>query len=155
MTFTAVTPAAFSTPRQDMHDALQAIVDLFITDTSYAIVRKFWHEIPPTLGAEGPFVAIGEVIEEIVHTEGTRITQLTCQLYYVDLITDAQEYARRVNTFADKMRDYLTANARIISRGMLQQTGFAETEVRQGPAQLGAPYATVTYRVMEGRDASV
>lgn len=146
-----VIPSSYQTNRQDLADALQAIIDAFIASTSFAIVRKFWHELPATLMGEGPFVAIGEVVETITHTEGLRITLFTGSLIYVDWLTDPVEYAARVNRFSDMMRDLFTANPTITNRGLLQETGFQEAELTQGTTRFGAPSLLFTYNVQEGR----
>lgn len=147
-----VIPSSYQTNRQDLSDALQAIIDAFIASTSFAIVRKFWAELPATLRGEGPFVAIGEVVETITHTEGLRITLFTGSLIYVDWLTDPVEYARRVNRFSDMMRDLFTANPTITGRGLLQETGFQEAELTQGADRFGAPSLLFTYNVQEGRN---
>lgn len=146
-----VIPSSYQTNRQDLGDALEAIIDAFIASNSYAIVRKFWHELPATLMGEGPFVAMGDVTETIRHTEGLRITVFTGSLWYVDWLTDPQEYDSRVNVFADQMRDLFTANPSITNRGLLEQTGFQVGELQQGSTRFGAPQLLYTYTVQEGR----
>ena len=146
-----VIPSSYQTNRQDLDDALQAIIDAYIASNSYAIVRKFFSELPATLAGEGPFVAIGDIIETIRHTEGLRITLFTGSLYYVDWLTDPVEYNTRCNTFADQMRDLFTANPTITNRGLLQQTGFVTGELSQGSLRFGAPQVLFTYNVQEGR----
>jgi len=146
-----VIPSSYQTNRQDLDDALEAIMNAFIASNSYAIVRKFWHELPATLAGEGPFVAVADVQETIRHTEGLRITLFTGSMYYVDWITDPIEYNTRVNLFADQMRDLFTANPTITNRGLLQQTGFQTGELSQGNLRFGAPQLLFTYNVQEGR----
>lgn len=146
-----VIPSSYQTNRQDLDDALEAIIDAYIASNSHAVVRKFWSELPASLTGEGPFVAIGDIQERITHTEGLRITLFTGSLYYVDWLTDPQEYNRRCNTFADQMRDLFTANPTITNRGLLQQTGFQTGELRQGTLVFGAPQLLFTYNVQEGR----
>lgn len=146
-----VIPSSYQTNRQDLDDALQAIIDAYIASNSYAIVRKFWSELPATLTGEGPFVAVGDVTETIRHTEGLRITVFTGSLWYVDWLTDPQEYNARCNVFADQMRDLFTANPTISPRGLLEQTGFQVGELQQGPNRFGAPQLLYTFTVQEGR----
>lgn len=153
MTLNAVViPSSYTTDRQELNDALEAIIDAFIASTSFAIIRKFWSELPNTLTGEGPFVAIGDIVETIRHTEGLRITLYTGSLWYVDWISDPVEYNERVNVYADHMRDLFTANPTITSRGLLQQVGFQEGELRQGTMTFGAPQLLFTYNVQEGRN---
>jgi len=153
MTLNAVIiPSSYQTDRQELNDALEAIIQAFIASTSYEVVKKFWSELPATLMGEGPFVALGDLTETIRHTEGLRITLFTGSLWYVDWITDPSEYNTRVNRFADMMRDLFTANPTISSRGLLQQVGFQEGELHQGSATFGAPQLLFTFNVQEGRN---
>lgn len=152
MTLNAVViPSSYQSNRQELDDALEAIIDAFIASNSYAIVRKFWHELPRTLTGEGPFVAVLDVNETITHTEGLRITLFTGSLVYVDWLTDPQELNTRINTFADQMRDLFTANPTITNRGLLQQVGFRVGEMSQGNLRFAAPELMFTYNVQEGR----
>jgi hypothetical protein len=152
MPFTPIIPASYQQDRQDLNEALEALLDAFIASTSFAIIRKFWSELPATLTGDGPFVALGDITEEIRHTEGLRITLYTGSIWYVDWLTDPVEYNQRVAVFADHMRDLFTANPTITGRGLLQQTGFQEGELRQGTMNFGAPQLLFTYNVLEGRN---
>ena len=152
MPFVPIIPASYTTDRQDLNDALEALLDAFIASTSFAIVRKFWSELPNTLTGEGPFVAIGDITEDIKHDISLRTTVYSGSLWYVDWLTDPTEYNARVNVFADHMRDLFTANPTITGRGLLQQVGFQEGELRQGTMNFGAPQLLFTYNVQEGRN---
>jgi hypothetical protein len=152
MSFSVIIPSSYQSNRQDLNDALQALIDAFIASTSFAIVRKFWSELPNTLTGEGPFVALGDITETITHDISLRTTVFTGSLWYVDWLTDPVEYNQRVAVFADHMRDLFTANPTITGRGLLQQVGFQEGELRQGTMVFGAPQLLFTYNVQEGRN---
>lgn len=152
MPFTPIIPASYQQDRKDLQDALLALIDAFIASTSFAIVRKFWSELPNTLTGEGPFVALGDITETITHDISLRTTVYTGALWYVDWLTDPSEYNDRVAVFADHMRDLFTANPTITGRGLLQQVGFQESELRQGVMNFGAPQVLFTYNVQEGRN---
>lgn len=152
MSFSPIIPSSYTTDRQDLNEALQALIDAFIASTSFAIVRKFWSELPSTLTGEGPFVALGDITETITHDISLRTTVYTGSLWYIDWLTDPVEYNERVAIFADHMRDLFTANPTITGRGLLQQVGFQEGELRQGTMVFGAPQLLFTYNVQEGRN---
>lgn len=147
-----VIPSSYTSDRQELQQALGLIIDAFIASTSFAIIRKFWSELPNTLTGEGPFVAIGDITEAITHDISLRTTLYTGSLWYVDWLTDPEEYNNRVAVFADHMRDLFTANPTITGRGLLQQTGFQEGELRQGTLVFGAPQLLFSYNVQEGRN---
>jgi len=153
MTLNAVVvPASYQSDRQELNDALAAIIAAFIASNAHTIVRKFWSELPATLMGEGPFVAVGDITEAIQHDHSLRITVYTGSLWYVDWITDPSEYNARCNTFADQMRDLFSANPTISTRGVLQQVGFRDGELRQGTATFGAPEVLFTFNVQEGKN---
>jgi len=152
MPFVPIIPASYQQDRQDLQDALAALIDAFIASTSFAIIRKFWSELPNTLTGEGPFVALGDITETITHDISLRTTVYTGAIWYVDWLTDPSEYNTRVAVFADHMRDLFTANPTITGRGLLQQVGFQESELRQGVMNFGAPQVLYTYNVQEGRN---
>lgn len=151
MPYVPVIPASYQTNRQDLNDALEAIVNAFIVSESYAIGRKFQSEMPDTLTAEGPLIVLGDITEAIQHTMQLRITTFTGTLIYVDWMTDRQEYNTRVNRFADHMRDLFTYNRSTVNPdAVLQQTGFEEGEMQLGNMVFGVPSVTYTYVIQEG-----
>lgn len=150
--FTVIIPTSYQEDREQLNQALIAIMDAFIASTDFAIIRKAWSELPASLQGEGPFVALGDITETIKHDISLRTTVYTGSIWYVDWMTDREEYNTRVNVFADHMRDLFTANPTITGRGLLQQTGFQEGELQQGQAVFGAPQLNFTYTVQEGRN---
>lgn len=150
--FTVVVPSSYTTDRQDLNDALGAIIDAYIASNSYAIVKKFWSEMPATLTGDGAMVVLGDITEVVTHDISLRTTIYTGSVYFIDWLTEPEVYNARVNTFADQMRDLFTANPTITGRGLLQQVGFQEGELRQGTATFGAPQLLFSYTVQEGRN---
>ena len=73
---------------------------------------------------------------------------------YVDVIADPQETNTRCNAFADYMREVFTANARIFTTGIFQQTGLRDgTELTQGNARMTDLLVDWTFVViLEGRN---
>jgi len=150
--FSVVIPSSYQEDREQLNQALLAILDAFIASTSFTIIRKAWSELPAMLQGEGPFVALGDITETITHDISLRTTVYSGSIWYIDWLTDREEYNTRVNVFADHMRDLFTANPTITGRGLLQQVGFQEGELQQGQAVFGAPQLTFTYTVQEGRN---
>ena len=60
--------------------------------------------------------------------------------------------AKELETELVNMRDPLTANPTITGRGLLQQTGSQQAELRQGQLAMNAPQLLFTYTVQEGRN---
>jgi len=151
MPFTPVIPSSYQTNRADLDEALVAIVDAFIASESYAIGRKSASALPDLLTGEGPLIVVGDITEAIVHTMQLRITTFTGSILYVDWITDRQEYASRVNVFADRMRDLFTYNRSTVNpNAELFQTGFSEGDITLGNITLGAPELSFKYVIQEG-----
>lgn len=151
MTFTPVIPASYQTDRQDLNDAMEAIINAFIVSESYAIGRKYASELPDLVTAEGPLIILGDITEAIEHTIQLRITKFTGSLQYLDWITARGEYNTRVNRFADHMRDLFTYNARTVNPDAeLYQTGFTEGTLVVGNMTFGVPQVDFTYDIQEG-----
>ena len=148
---TPIIPASYQTNRADLDAALVAMVDAFIASENYECGRKAMSSIPDSFTGEGPLVVVGDITEEITHTNSIRITRFTGTLYYIDWLTDRDEYAARVNRWADKMRDLFTYNVGVVSGyGELRQVGFQEGEFRQGQLVFGAPSIEFWYNIQEG-----
>ena len=168
MTYPVVTPVNLSPSRQALNDALSAIIAAFIT-ANPTVVRKYWSEVPQSLTGEGPFVYQGPIDETITHDAGTRSTMFRGSIGYVDVLADPQETNTRVNTFADFMREWFTANYTILVNttvngvatpyyGILQQTAFVDgpTELVQGAnVRLTDARLEFTFNPLEGRDTSL
>lgn len=150
MTITAVIPTTFQTDRQDVHDLLVSIGNMWIaycqthfTGLSAGVVRKVWHTLPEDLSGEGPFVYISEITERITHDMQTRVTVFEGGLGYVDTLGDPEETDTRINAFSDYMRDVFTANVRTIESdtgrsGMFEQVEAADTNpLHEGPYPFG------------------
>lgn len=150
MSFVPVIPPDYSSHRADLYEALGALVDAFIASESYQCGRAFRTSVPDTLTAEVPLIVIGDVTEQSQPTIQLRVTTFTVQLYYLDWITARAEFVARVNRWADRMRDLLRFNARLIPDGVLVHTGFQPGEMQQGKVVLGAPYVTILYEVQDG-----
>lgn len=148
---TPIIPTSWTSSRQLLNSALEALIQAFIASTDYAVVRKFWSELPQSVTAEGPAAVLSEVAETVSHDSGTRTTLFDGRLVYVDFLTDPVEVNARVNLFADRMRDLFTANASILAPYLLEQTGFQEGEMEQGTIRVQAPFVTFQLRVLEGR----
>lgn len=152
MSFTPIIPSSYQSDRQDLNEAIQALIDAFIQSQSYAIGRIFWSELPASLTGEGPMIVLGDINEAIRHDISLRTTVWTGAIWYIDWLTDPDETNTRVSVFADHMRDLFTANPTITGRGLLQQVGFQEAELRQGELVFTAPQLLFTYTVQEGRN---
>lgn len=151
MPFTPVIPTSYQTDRQDLNDAIAAIIDAFIVSENYGVGRKFQSEIPDSFTGEGPLIVLGDIVEEIQHTMSLRITKFSGDLFYVDWFTDRAEYNARVNRYADRMRDLFTENRSTVnSNAELRQVGFREGEFRQGQLVFGAPSVQWEYIIQEG-----
>lgn len=150
MSFSPVIPTEYSTRRADLYEALGVLVDAFIASESYQCGRAFRTTVPDSLTREVPLIVIGDVTEVSQPTIQLRVTTFTVQLYYLDWVTDREEFAARVNRWADRMRDLLRFNARLIPDGVLVHTGFQPGEMQQGKVVLGAPFVTVLYEVQDG-----
>ena len=151
MTFSPVIPSSYQTNRQDLNDALAAIMDAFISSENYAVGRKFMSEIPDSFTGEGPLIVLGDINEEIQHTMQVRITRFSGEVFYVDWFTDRGEYNARVNRFADRMRDLFTANVSTVNTNAeLRQIGFSEGTFQQGQLVFGAPSVKYQYIIQEG-----
>ena len=149
-TFTATVPSSWQTRRQDLNDALSAIIAAFQAAVP-GVIRRQWSELPDTLMAEGPFIYLGDITESIQHDAQTRTTTFTGVIGYVDTLADREETNTRINVFADYMRDLFTANVRIMPTGVLVQTGFTEGELGQGNVRMTDPHLTFVFRIQEGR----
>ena len=162
LTFTPVIPTTWDPTRQIVNDFIEAIVAVFQAAVP-GVIRKQWSEIPASYTGEGPLVYIGDIVETISHSGGTtwmpnndgyglRQTLFTGTIGYVDVATDNQEANTRANSFADYMREVFTANSRIYSTGIFQQTGLAEAPADQGPLN-GFQHLilTWTFTILEGR----
>lgn len=148
---TPVIPTSWTSSRQDLNAALEALIQAYIEASDWAVVRKFWSELPQSLTAEGPAAILSEVTETVSHDSGTRTTLFDGRLVYVDFLTDPVEVNARINVFADRMRDLFTANASILPPYLLEQTGFQEGEMEQGTVRVQAPFVTFRLAVLEGR----
>lgn len=142
MTYTPVIPIAnWETDRQDLNDALNAMIAAFQAVVPN-VIRKQFSEIPASYTGELPLIYLGDITETIDHTGkqwgstpfgGLRGTLFSGTIHYVDSSPDNDEANTRSNTFADYMRELFTANARILTNGILQQTGLSEAPANQGP----------------------
>lgn len=152
MTFTPIIPSSYQSDREDLNLAIEALIDAFITSQDHTIGRIFWSELPASLTGEGPMIVLGDITETIRHDISLRTTVWTGAIWYIDWLTDPSETNTRVSIFADHMRDLFTANPTITGRGLLQQVGFQEGELRQGQLVMTAPQLLFTYTVQEGRN---
>ncbi len=151
MPFTPILPTDYQSDRQDLNDAIEAIIGAFISSQGYAIGRKFMSEVPESLTGEGPLIALGDVTEEIRFTAQLWITTFTGSMYWIDWLTDRQESNNRANVFADHMRSLFAVNRSTVNgAAVLQQTGFTEGELRQGNIVMNAPQLHYTYVVQRG-----
>lgn len=153
MPFTPVIPSSYRTDRQDLHDAIEALIDAFILSRSYTVGRVWLGEMPDNYMAEGPMIVLGDITETTVHDIQSRTTTFTCALYWIDVLSDREEFGNRVDAFADYMRDLFTYNSRLVdpAAGELYQTGFTDGEQTQGVFSFGAPRLDFIYRVQVGR----
>ena len=148
-----VTPTVYGTWRQDVHNALMAMLTQFRADAiTKGIIHAQWHALPDSLTGDSPFTYIGEIEETVKHDMGLRTTDFLGTLGYVDQITDRQQLDDRINQFADLMRDLFTYNARLLDPGMLEQTAFhsGPAELRQGEVVLGHAVIGWHFNVQEG-----
>jgi len=151
MPYTPVIPASYQTNRQDLNDAIEALIDAFIVSESYAVGRVFVSELPDSITGEGPMIVLGDITETIRHTMQLRITTFNGDLWYLDWWTDRVETNARVNRWADRMRDLFTYNVSLVNANAeLRQIGFEEGELRQGNIVVNAPHITFQYVVQEG-----
>lgn len=151
MTYTPIPPSATQTDRADINAFLGAILAAFIA-ANPTVVRKQWSDVPASLTGEGPFVYLGNITEAITHDSGIRRTVFTGTLNYVDVLVDSQQTNARMNAFADFIRDWLTANARILPPGILEQTSATEGEMAQGAVRMAELVVEWTWTVQEGRN---
>ena len=152
MTYTPVVPTLSQTNRQDINDFLGAFLVAFMA-AHPTVVRKQWSELPASLTGEGPFVYLGDITEDLLHDSGTRQTVFSGTLGYVDVLADPQETNTRMNTFADFMRDWFSANVHVNSSGRdeLHQTQTTEGSIGQGPIAYAAILIHWKWTVLEGR----
>jgi len=152
MSFVPIIPSSYQEDRVELMEAIEALIDAFIASQSYAIGRIFWSELPASLTGEGPMIVLGDINEAIKHDISLRTTVWTGTVTWVDWLSDPGEASLRASVFADHMRDLFTANPTITGRGLLEQVGFLEAELRQGQLVLNAPQVLFTYTVQEGRN---
>ena len=69
---TPIIPSSWTSARQLLNEALEALITAFIENTDWQVVRKFWSELPQSVTAEGPAAILTEVTETIRHDSGTR-----------------------------------------------------------------------------------
>lgn len=152
MPFTPILPTEYYTDRQDLNDALVAIIDAFISSTNYAVIRKRYSEMPANLAGEHPMVVLGDIREELQYTAQLIRFVFTGSIWYVDWLNDREAYNTRVNTFADMFRSLFAVNRSAVNpNGVLSETGFDEgIELRQGTLIFGTPQLHFTYVVMRG-----
>ena len=152
MSFTPIIPSSYQEDRVELIAAVQALIDAFIVSQSYSIGRIFWSELPASLTGEGPMIVLGDINEAIKHDISLRTTVFTGTIIWVDWLTDPDEASARAAVFADHMRDLFTANPTITGRGLLEQVGYQEAELRQCQLTFNAPQLLFTYTVHEGRN---
>lgn len=148
--FTPNTPTVASTERQDTYDALAAILDAFIA-AQPTILRKQHLTFPRTMAGEAPFIYLS-INESILHDWQTRITVFSGWIGYVDTVADPDEAQDRVNAFADYMREWLTANPRIIPNKEFRQVGFEDGERLAGGVLATDPHVTFQLVSQVGRE---
>lgn len=154
MPYTPIAPTDTQTDRQDLCDALAAMVDAFIVANAWQVGRKFLAELPDSFFGEGPLIVIGAITERVAHDIQTRTTLFSGSLFlFGPSQASHAEYRALVNAFADKMRDWFTANVRLPNPGAgeLRQVGFLEDERTQGRFVFGAPHVDWEYVIQEGR----
>lgn len=152
MSFVPIIPSSYQEDRVELTEAIQALIDAFIASQSYTIGRIFWSELPASLTGEGPMIVLGDMNEAIKHDISLRTTVWTGTITWVDWLSSPDEASHRASVFADHMRDLFTANPTITGRGLLEQVGFQEAELRQGTLVMNAPQVLFTYTVQEGRN---
>ncbi len=153
MTYPVVIPSTWDPTRQKINDFLSQIIAGFQAAVPN-VIRKQWSEIPATYAGENPLVYLGDITEAITHDMGLRRTVFTGVLGYVDRSPDNAEANTRANSFADYMREVFTANARIYSTGIFEETGLSEAPVPpDGPPRAFMHLVlTFTFTLQEGRN---
>ena len=152
MTYTPVIPTTWDPTRQNINDFINAIIAGFQAAVPN-VIRKQWSEIPATYAGEVPLVYLGDIVEAITHDAGLRVTVFTGSIGYIDVSPDNQEANTRANSFADYMREVFTANARIYSTGIFEETGLDEQPASDGPMR-GFMHLVLryTFTLQEGRN---
>lgn len=153
MPYTPVLPPTYTpqTDRQDLHDALETLVEAYIVQAGYLLGRQWQSSLPDSFTGEGPLIVLGDIIETIRHDSQLRQTIFSGSLYYVDFITDRSETGARVDAWADYMRDLFTYNRSLVNPNhVLVQVGFSEAEFSQGSLVFAAPSIQWEYRVQQG-----
>jgi hypothetical protein len=153
VTFSPVIPTTWDPTSQMINDFIEAIVAAFQVAVP-GVIRKQWSEVPASFSGENPLIYLGDVTETIRHDMGTRSTLFTGTIGYVDRSPDNEEANTRSNAFRDYMREVFTANARIYSTGIFQQTSMAEAPVPpDGPPRAFMHLVlTYTFALQEGRN---
>jgi hypothetical protein len=152
MTYPVVIPVTWDPTRQIVNDFINAIIEGFQAAVPN-VIRRQWSEIPATYTGEVPLIYLGDITETISHDEGLRKTLFTGQIGYVDVSPDNQEANTRANSFADYMREVFTANARIYSTGIFEETGLRESAISEGSMR-GFMHLILdfTFNILEGRN---
>ena len=151
MPFTPVIPTNLQTNRFDLHDAILAMLAAFKA-AHPGIVNQVWHARPAGPG-EFPLVYLGAINEAVIHDSGLRQTTFTGTVVFVDTLAFAPETDERVNVFLDYMRDLFTANARIFTPGIFEETGVTDAELPWGPSvETTGTAIHWRYVIQEGRD---
>ena len=127
-TYPVVIPTTWDPTRQIINDFIDQIIAGFQAAVP-GVIRKQWSEVPAAFNGETPLIYLGDIVETITHDQGLRVTLFTGQIGYVDTSQDNQESNTRANSFADFMREVFTANARVYSTGIFQETGLREAPV--------------------------
>jgi|GEM_PF-2684173 len=153
MPYSPVVPITkWETNRQDLNDALTAMIAAFQAVVPN-VIRVQYSEIPASMTGEVPLVYLDAITETILHDKGLRGTTYSGSIGYIDTSPDNEEANTRANIFADYMRELFTANARVLTNGILQQTRLAEAPASQGPLT-GFMHLVLDfeYVVQQGRD---
>ncbi len=151
-TYPVVIPTTWDPTRQIVNDFIDQIIAGFQAAVP-GVIRKQWSEIPATFTGETPLIYLGDLVERITHDGGLRITTFTGQIGYVDQSQDNQEANTRANSFADYMREVFTANARIYSTGIFQETDLGEAPASDGQIRNYQHLVlTFTFVLQEGRN---
>lgn len=153
VTYSPVIPSTWDPTRQRINDFLEVIVTAFQAAVP-GVIRKQWSEVPASFSGENPLIYLGDIVETITHDQGLRATLFSGTIGYVDRSPDNQEANTRSNSFADYMREVFTANARIYSTGIFQQTGLAEAPVPPDGPPRGFMHLVLsfTFQIQEGRN---
>lgn len=127
-------------------------MEAYIVQADYQLGRQWQSALPDSFTGEGPLIVLGDITENIRHTNSLRLTTFAGSLFYVDFLTDPAEVGARVDAWSDYMRDLFTYNRSIVNpaTGELVQTAFAEGEFTQGSLVFAAPSCVWEYRVQEG-----